>query len=149
MKWKFHWGTGLTIVLILFAAMLFTLAYISYKSDRSLVREDYYYHEIHHQNEVDALRRFIALGRPLQAVIREQQLFLEFPSPLAGASLEAQFMRPSDAGLDVSWSSVLDTLSTASFPIHRFRPGKYLLKARIQKDSIEYLTEKEIIIHFP
>ena len=148
MNIRFHWGAGITLVLILFALMLFTLAYISYRQDRQLVREDYYYHEIHHQAEIDSLGNFAALGQNL--VIRQagDRLILQFPAILGagGAKGHLELMRPNDASLDRRIEIAPDSTGFVNLAAGDLAAGKYLLRASLEMAGKNYNIEKEIII---
>jgi hypothetical protein len=148
MNIRFHWGAGITLVLILFALMLFTLAYISYRQDRQLVREDYYYHEIHHQSEIDALGNFAVLGQNLVIRHAGERLILEFPAILGAGRAQGhlELMRPNDASLDKRFDIAPDTTGRVEVPSGNLTAGKYLLKATLVMADRKYCVEKEIVI---
>lgn len=147
MKIKFNWGTGIILALIGYVGIIGLLIFISSKQDRSLMREDYYYHSIHHQDEIDAAQRFSDLGPGLGFTQLVDSIHLSLPKSLDNDSIRLRiyFFRPSDENFDFTVESKLKAKNGVSIPVTSLRRGKYFVRIELEKDGKFYLHEMDYV----
>lgn len=99
---KFNWGTGIAIFYTIFAAVMISLVVRSFGHDNSLVREDYYRHDLAYQAHYDKLVNSRGLKTDLQIELRakEHELHFRFPQDLGPIEGQIHFYRPSGKDQD-------------------------------------------------
>lgn len=147
MKIKFNWGTGIILALIGYVGIIIVLIFISSRQDRSLMREDYYFHSIRHQDEIDAAQRFSALGPGLRFKQLIDSIHLCLPKSLEKDSirLKIYFFRPSNENFDFMVESKLWAKNGVSIPVTSLRKGKYYVRIELEKDRKFYLHEMDYV----
>ena len=83
-----NWGHKITIVLVLFAALMFTLVYKSVKTDFQLVSKDYYKDELQYQQVIDGSNNANALSTSVTLSQNENGISIRFPQEMKGELLE-------------------------------------------------------------
>ncbi|MGC8866095.1 MAG: FixH family protein [Bacteroidales bacterium] len=149
MKIKFNWGTGIVLALVGYVGIIVFLLIISSRQDRSIMREDYYYHSIHHQEDIDAARQFAALKGKIHLARENDSLRIYLPDELlpGEAKVKIQFLRPSDDRYDFSVESSPDSRHCVSLPISRLIKGKYFLRFEMEQDGKAYLHEMDYVFN--
>lgn len=85
-----NWGHKITIVLILFGALMFTLVYKSIKTDFQLVSKDYYKDELQYQQVIDGSNNANALTTELMLVQTDKGISVQFPQEMKGRVLQGE-----------------------------------------------------------
>jgi FixH len=85
-----NWGHKITIVLILFAALMFTLVYKSIKTDFQLVSKDYYKDELQYQQVIDGSNNAAALSSKVLITQNENGISIQFPEEMKGKQIEGE-----------------------------------------------------------
>jgi hypothetical protein len=85
-----NWGHKITIVLILFAVLMFTLVYKSIKTDFELVSKDYYKDELQYQQVIDGSSNAATLSSNIIITQNEQGVTVQFPNEMKGKLLEGE-----------------------------------------------------------
>lgn len=149
MKIRFHWGTGIVLALTGYIGLIALLLIISSRQDRSVMREDYYYHSIHHQNDIEAARRFAALHGRIHIARENDSLHIYLPDELRPkeARVKIQFLRPSDDHFDISVEASPDARHCVSLPVSQLVKGKYFLRLEMEQDGIQYLHETDFVFN--
>ncbi len=83
-----NWGHKITIVLVLFAALMFTLVYKSIKTDFQLVSKDYYKDELQFQQVIDGSKNANALTTSLTLTQTQNGISIQFPQEMKDKVLE-------------------------------------------------------------
>jgi hypothetical protein len=85
-----NWGHKITIVLILFGALMFTLVYKSIQTDFELVTKDYYKEELKYQQVIDGSSNAAALSSNIIITQTEKGVAIQFPNEMKGKLLEGE-----------------------------------------------------------
>jgi len=85
-----NWGHKITIVLILFAVLMFTLVYKSIKTDFELVSKDYYKDELQYQQVIDGSSNAATLSSNIIITQNEKGVTIQFPGEMKGKLLEGE-----------------------------------------------------------
>lgn len=149
MRIHFNWGTGIVIALLGYVGIIALLLIISSKQDRSVMREDYYYHSIHHQDEIDASQRFNDLGAGLIITHVHDTVFLYLPSfsDSSQVKVKVAFLRPSDEKLDFAVETIQSLGRNIAIPASRFKRGKYYVRFEMEKNGQVFLHEMDYIFN--
>ena len=142
-----NWGTKIFIVFAVFVSGILLMVFKSSIQKTDLVTTDYYAKELKYQDKIDEMSRVAALSAPVQYVIRDNSLTIQFPKDFAGKKLigEAVLYCPSDENKDIRQHfSVQDELLQINIPaVNR---GLYELHLSWQDEGVSYYFEKKIFI---
>lgn len=142
-----NFGHKITIVIVLFVAMIGTMVTIAVKQkDIFLVSKDYYAKEIAYQEDIDKMANTAALPEPIKLIRNGDELELRFPQVLSGAKGNILFYRPSNADLDFALSLDLDSKSIQTFDISKLANGLWVIKMDWSMDGKGYQKEEKIVI---
>jgi len=142
-----NWGTKILIVYVVFIAGILLMVFKSSIQKTDLVTTDYYAKELKYQEKIDEMNRVSALSAPLEYVIKDNLLIIQFPKDFAGKKLvgEAVLYCPSDENKDIKKSfSVQDESLQMTLPAAN--SGLYELHLSWQDGGVTYYFEKKIII---
>ena len=147
MKIKFNWGTGIILALAGYVGIIALLLFISSRQSRSVMREDYYYHSIHYQDEIDAARRFADLGPGLGIIHQNDSVYIHLPTSLdtENVMVRVYFLRPSDEKLDFTVQRAGKAARGVVIPASHLRKGKYFFRLELEKSGKLYLHESDYI----
>ncbi len=140
-------GTKIFIVYVVFVSGILFMVFKSSFQKTDLVTEDYYDKELKFQSKIDEMNRVVALSAPLEYVVKDNVLTVQFPKDFAGKKLvgEAVLYCPSDENKDIKKNfSVQDQSLQMAVPA----PGKRLYELHLswQDGTVAYYFEKKIII---
>jgi len=82
-----NWGTKILIVYVVFIAGILLMVFKSSIQKTDLVTTDYYAKELKYQEKIDEMNRVSALSAPLEYVIKDNLLIIQFPKDFAGKKL--------------------------------------------------------------
>lgn len=85
-----NWGHKITIVLILYAVLIFTLVYKSVKTDFELVSKDYYKDELRYQQVIDGSSNAATLSSNVIIIQTDKGVLVQFPEEMKGKLLEGE-----------------------------------------------------------
>ena len=142
-----NWGTKIFIVFAVFVSGILLMVFKSSIQKTDLVTTDYYAKELKYQDKIDEMSRVAALSAPVQYVIRDNSLTIQFPKDFAGKKLigEVVLYCPSDENKDIKQHfSIQDELLQINIPaVNR---GLYELHLSWQDEGVSYYFEKKIFI---
>lgn len=143
------WGTGITIVIVLF--LIFTIGQavaISIFIDYDLVEEEYYEAEIKYQLQIEKMKRTNALPEALQIKLTKQFVEFEFPSIFKDKTISGfiNFYKPSDDLLDKIQTVKLDEENKMYFATNELSTGLWKAKVNWEVDGVEYYDEKLLMV---
>ena len=142
-----NWGTKILIVYVVFIAGILLMVFKSSTQKTDLVTTDYYARELKYQEKIDEMNRVSALSAPVEYVIKDNSIIIQFPKDFAGKKLvgEAVLYCPSDENKDIKKSfSVQD--ETLQLDIPAANNGLYELHLSWQDGEVTYYFEKKIFI---
>lgn len=142
-----NWGTKIIIVYVVFISGILFMVFKSSTQNNDLVTTDYYAKELKYQDKIDEMNRVEALSAPVEYVIRDNILFIQFPKDFAGKKLvgEAVLYCPSDKKKDINHHfSVMDESPQVMIPA--WAKGHYELQVSWQDGNVTYYFEQKIII---
>ncbi len=146
---KFNWGTGITIVIVLF--LLVTVGQvllIHYYVDYDLVEEEYYDAEIKYQTQIEKIRRTNELAEQLVVRLLNDSIEFNFPQMFSSSSIEGniKFYKPSDDLLDKNYKIDLSDENKMFFPIKDFARGLWKIKVDWNVEGITYFNEEFLMV---
>jgi hypothetical protein len=145
---KFHWGKGIIIVFVLFAAGIALMVTVSMRQKVDLVTDDYYDRELKHQEQIDRSTRSAAMGDSLRIVTSASELTIRFPASYLHRTVSGtvSFYRPSDRRLDVVIPVLLDGTASQILPLSSLQQGVWKMKLEWTVDDISYYREEPIVV---
>ncbi len=148
-KIKLNWGTGITIVIILFLIISIGQVIFIHKTiDYDLVEEEYYKAEIQYQTQIEKVKRTNALPENVKIKLMEQFLEFKFPSIFNNSSVSGiiNFYKPSDDLLDKSENITLDKNNKMFFGYDMLSSGLWKIKINWSVNGLDYYTEKIVML---
>ncbi len=148
-KFKFNWGTGITIVIILFLVITIGQVVFIHKTiDYDLVDEEYYKAEIEYQTQIEKVKRTNELPEKLNIKLLDKFIEFNFPLMFSSNSIGGiiNFYKPSDDLLDKMESIKLDEKNKMFFPYDQLSSGLWKIKINWSVDSVEYYNEKIVML---
>ncbi len=142
-----NWGTKILIVYVVFISGILVMVFKSSTQKTDLVTTDYYAKELKYQEKIDEMNRVSALSAPVEYVIKDSSLIIQFPKDFAGKKIvgEAILYCPSDENKDIKKS-----FSVQDEPLQIILPaanrGLYELHLSWQDEGVTYYFEKKIFI---
>jgi len=143
---KWHWGTKITIVIILFVSFMLGMVYMTTQNPIILVEKDYYPKGLRYQDKIDHIKNAIPFKSNMKLEQTKDEIVLQIPnaSPDSGTVV---FYRPNE-------EKVLDYVHTFSphtpiellFPKKNFKLGVYVLKISWWQNGKGYFIEKKIFL---
>ena len=146
---KISWGTGISIVIILFLIVTIGQAIaIHIFIDYDLVEEEYYEAEIKYQTHIDKIARTNALPEVLDIKLTNQFVEFDFPSIFEDKTISGfiNFYKPSDDLLDKTQAVQLDDENKMYFSTNELTTGLWKVKVNWKVDRIEYYNEKLLMV---
>jgi hypothetical protein len=86
-----NWGHKITIVLLLFGALMMTLVYKSIQTDYQLVTKDYYKDELQYQQVIDGSNNAASLSALLQISQTENGIVISFPQEMKDKTITGEY----------------------------------------------------------
>ena len=146
---KISWGTGITIVIVLFLIVAIGQAIaISVFIDYDLVEEEYYEAEINYQSQIEKVERTNALPDALKIKLTNQFIEFDFPSIFENKTISGfiNFYKPSDDLLDKTQAVKLNDENKMYFSTNELTTGLWKVKVNWKVDRIEYYNEKLLMV---
>ena len=142
-----NWGTKILIVYVVFISGILFMVFKSSTQKTDLVTTDYYAKELKYQDKINEMNRVQALSAPVEFVIKDNALIIQFPKDFAGKKLtgEAVLYCPSDENKDLK-----NNFSVQDEPVKIIIPatnkGLHELHLSWQDGGVTYYFEKKIFI---
>ncbi|AGA79128.1 FixH protein [Echinicola vietnamensis DSM 17526] len=138
-----NWGTGIIIVFVAFAALVFTMVGICMKQDDlHLVTKNYYEEEIKYQDQIEKASNAAMLDHQVMAYDAGQK---EIQVKLGKGSKGTLWLfRPSDARLDQKISLEFDSGSEQAVSLRELKSGYWKVKLAWEKDGKAFYEEQKI-----
>ncbi len=148
MQFKFNWGTGIFIFLILFFIAIFSFVYFAFMQEVDLVEEDYYPKELNYQQHIQKRNNLKNLGEEIRLTQFNNQLTLVFPKSQNYDQIKGKILiyRPSDSGFDLKYTIELDSTNTQTINASKLLSGKYIVKVDWSYNELKYYQELTLIL---
>jgi len=146
---KISWGTGISIVIILFLIGTIGQAIaIHVFIDYDLVEEEYYDAEIKYQSQIEKIKRTKALPEPLKISLTTQFIEFDFPSIFENKTINGliKFYKPSNDLLDKTQTIKLNGKNKMYFSTNELTTGLWKVKVHWEVEGIEYYSEKLLMV---
>ena len=143
---RFTWGTGIVLVLIVFAGAMALLVTISFRQSINLEYDDYYPREIAHQTLIDKRNNAVALPEAVTIVKGDGIIDICFPQIFDRDSLTGtiDLFRPADNTRDVMMLIKTDTSGRQIIPTANLDLGVYIVKIEWEHGGEYYYKEQEL-----
>lgn len=145
---KLNWGTGIAIVLGLFAISMGYAVYKAVQQDYQLVTTDYYAEELAYQHRIDQKKNAVKLASQPVLTWTDKGLVIEFPAELQGqkvnAEVEMYCLINSEQDFTISeenWS-----VADLALPAAKFSKGRWTAKITLEDENTGYYFDPEIVI---
>ena len=148
-KFKLNWGTGITIVIILFLVITIGQVVFIHKTiDYDLVEEEYYKAEIHFQSQIEKVKRTNALPEQLKIKLIDKFVEFNFPAMFKSESISGiiNFYKPSDDLLDKVENIKLNEDNKMFFGYDQLSAGLWKIKINWSVDNVQYYNEKIVML---
>jgi len=145
---KLHWGTGIVIAFLVFAAGILTMVAISMNREVDLVSDDYYQQELQHQDRIESTRRSNVLAEQPSVAVTASAITVRLPSvfPASGTTGTLTFYRPADRKKDFIVPLGLDSSNTQIVRTASLQKGLWRVKIRWSQQNQIYYHEEPIMI---
>ena len=142
-----NWGTWIITAFVLFAVFIGTLVTISMRQDVPLVTKEYYYEEIHYQDQLDRKQNAARLDT-LPVITIEDGAWLQVQYPAFSQITEGKIklFRPSDAALDQTFTLTGTSDSVQKFALQTIKKGLYKAQMQWSMNGKEYYIEKVMVL---
>ena len=148
MSFKFNWGTGIFIFIVIFLVSMGLLVYVSMQQRLDLVETEYYPQSLEYQKQIERMANARALSENILIEQGADALILKYPAEFRNHVVKGTvfLFRPSDETADFTDSIKFDTLLTQRIPIAKFRSGKYSAKINWKMNGKEFYAEQSVRI---
>lgn len=147
---RFNWGTGLTIVIVLFVVTTLSIVGFLVSLDYEMVTEKHYEEATKYQQHIERVEHAAALGSPIKIKLLPEIEVVEvhFPVEIPKTNLKGtiEFYRPSDSSLDQQVELVLDEQGRQQIPTQNLAKGKWRIKVQWTADSTSYFKEESLFL---
>ncbi len=143
-----NWGRSIILAFVLFGLFLTLLAVKSFRSDISLVSNDYYQQELAYQNRIDKLENEQNLEESVVIKLNKEAglLVVKFPESFSRVKGTVVLYRPADAAQDRQWIIDLDHNNLQSFPLQDCASGLWKLKLDWEVQGLAYYKEQTVYL---
>jgi hypothetical protein len=145
---KISWGIGITITIIVFMLISFWLIYFSFSQEVNLVRDDYYQAEVQFDNKLESINRTEKLDEKLLISLEGKNIKLLFPSNFSNNDINGSVFlyRPSNRESDIQLPINLDSTNIQIIGTTGMLNGMWKIQVSWRVDSLEYFSEKNIMV---
>ena len=145
---KLHWGTGIAIAFVLFAAGILTMVIISMNREVDLVSDDYYLQELRHQDQIENTKRSNVLAEQPSIGVSASAVTVKLPGAFSASSAAGTitFYRPADRKKDFILPLRLDSSSSQIVHTASLQKGLWRVKVRWTQQNQTYYHEEPIMI---
>ncbi|MGB0525752.1 MAG: FixH family protein [Flammeovirgaceae bacterium] len=138
---KFHWGHGITLVIVSFMAMILYFVFDSFNYQSELVAPDYYAKEVAYQEQIEKMKN--AQHVQLETKYTKAGLLIEYPQNAIQGKLH--FFRPSDKNLDFEVVINPDSLGTQLIDPTQLAMGFWRIKAEWKHQDKSFYSETSFV----
>lgn len=144
---KFNWGTGITIVIILFMSFILFMVFKATNTKSDLHAVDYYHQEINYQTKIDAVHNAKKLMGEIVINQKKDRIAITYPIDFKEKKISGtiHFFKPDNASFDRVFE-IEANQNQQYFSKKDLVGGWYLLKINWKSEGVAYFHEKRIQI---
>ena len=148
MSFRFNWGTGIFIVIVLFLLSMAAVIYFSLQQRFDLVEEGYYPEGLEYQKKIDQKTNAGRLSGKISFSQTDGFLHIRYPEDLRNQVVRGTvyLFRPSDQNADYTDSIRLDTALVQRISTAKLLEGRYLAKISWMMNGQDYYYEEGLRI---
>jgi hypothetical protein len=148
MKPRFHWGTGVLSVLVLFVLGVAAMVFTAFTKRVDLVSDDYYQRGVQYEERLTVLRRSQAMKDLIRIAASSEGIEIRFPRGVARRLSEGRIAlyRPSDRRMDLTLSVAIDSAGYQRVPMTLRDAGMWKVQVSWVADSLDYYTEAAVVV---
>lgn len=148
MSFRFNWGTGIFIVIVLFLLSMAAVIYFSLQQRFDLVEEGYYPEGLEYQKKIDQKANAGRLSGKISFSQTDGFLQIRYPEDLRNQVVKGTvyLFRPSDQNADYTDSIRLDTALVQRISTAKLLEGRYLAKISWMMNGQDYYYEEGLRI---
>ena len=143
MKFKFHWGWAIAVVMLLFFFSLIFRLYLVSKFEVDLISKDYYHKELNYEKEIQKKRNTNLLAKKVNLSKTSNFILIEFPKEFKCFSISGtvQFYCAAKNDKDLLYKIKLDSNNVQKLNVSNFTEKHYAVKVDWSVDSVGYYQE--------
>ena len=147
MKFKFTWGTGILLTIIIFVSFFISFMIFSFTKDVNLVTKDYFPDEIAYDIKIQKIQNTNALKEKISFNLNNNVLKIEFPSfidnqkEISGTIL---FYYIKSARKDIIYPVNINTDNSQFIDMQWLEIGRYTVKADWAYKDKSYFQEETV-----
>lgn len=140
-----NWGKGITLAMVLFIGFIITLTVIKLGKVNASTLEDtnYYEREVNYEQEIQAQKKAIELGRFIVEQ-KEDVLVFSLDKPAEATAIKIVFSRPNNAKQDKKFE--FSTSKEAVVSKKKLVSGKYKIEITYLINGKNCLQKEEVTI---
>ena len=150
MKKKFNWGKGIFIAITVFVIGILSMVSYLISLDFYLVNNNHYEEGVQYQKTIDSKARTDSLAEPVVILFDDERVAVKvvFPDAVMEKAQEGtiSLYRPNNSEMDMKLPIEFGAGNTHVIPMERMDKGKWVLTINWKMDSLDYVTQKVIII---
>lgn len=148
MSFRFNWGTGIFIVIVLFLLSMAAVIYFSLQQRFDLVEEGYYPEGLEYQKKIDQKANAGRLSGKISFSQTDGFLHIRYPDDFRNQEIKGTIylFRPSDQNADQTDSIRMDTSLIQQISTRKLLAGRYLAKISWKMNGQDYYYEEGIRI---
>ena len=147
---SFNWGTGITIVIILFICSTLGMVWFAVSQDYYLVAENHYERAENYQEHIERVQQTEVLENPIRIEYSrsDQSIKVHFPETVVEPNLAGtvEFYRPNDSALDQTYDLNLNENLVHVIPINDLPGGKWLVKVSWTSGQQQFYEQASLFL---
>jgi hypothetical protein len=148
MSFRFNWGTGIFIVIVLFLLSMAAVIYFSMQQRFDLVETGYYPQGLEYQKKIDQKANAGRLSGKITFSQTDGFLNILYPEDFRNQVVKGTvyLFRPSDQNADQTDSIRMDSALVQRIPTGKLLAGRYLAKISWSMNGQDYYYEEGLRI---
>ncbi len=144
-----NWGTGLTVVIVLFVVATLSVVFYLVSLDYYMVSENHYEEAVKYEQQIQRIEHTRALEGAISIKqVKSNEIKIDFPDTLAQLQPVGivKLYRPSDSRLDQSFKLSIDESGSQLIPATDLKKGKWLVRILWEVGEKGFFKETAIFI---
>ncbi len=144
-----NWGAKLTLVIVVFIALMAMMVVYSFRQDLNMVTDNYYEKDLQYQQQIEKIKNTRSLIEKPQVLYRstDKIVSITFPERINNdIEGEIQLFRPSDHKMDKSYKISLDEYGRQLIHVSALSRGEWYVKLMWTDQHDEFYDEVKIFI---
>lgn len=145
-----NWGIKLTLVIVVFIALMAIMVVYSFRQDLNMVTDNYYEKDLQYQEQIEKIKNTQSLIEKPKVLYRstDKLISITFPERIYDQDIEGeiQLFRPSDHNMDKSYKISLDEYGHQAIHVAALSRGEWYVKLMWTDLHDEFYDEVKIFI---